>query len=159
MVYCLVCFNLGNIFIYYSSTPKLDQDAMTMSKVPMMGHRDVDPNPSTMGHQTAGLEDPSCIGSDATSAFEPNAIDRAASLKNSGQYDNSVSSSSDLEKNKEGSREHIFLGEPMSIAHELAFFFIVATANFTPRQSTSLPSIHRSISSPSQSFAKWSSSR
>ncbi|KAI0480634.1 major facilitator superfamily transporter [Xylariaceae sp. FL0804] len=41
--------------------------------------------------------------------------------------------SSDLEQKSEANpRSHIFLGRPMSVAHELAFFIVVATANFTP---------------------------
>ncbi|KAH9993646.1 MFS general substrate transporter [Xylariaceae sp. FL0662B] len=33
---------------------------------------------------------------------------------------------------QEDPRAHIFLGKPMSVAHEIAFFAIVSTANFTP---------------------------
>jgi hypothetical protein len=43
-------------------------------------------------------------------------------------------SSSDVEKGeKENRRAYLFLGRPMSVAHELAFFAVVSTANFTPR--------------------------
>ncbi|KAI5928497.1 major facilitator superfamily domain-containing protein [Camillea tinctor] len=41
--------------------------------------------------------------------------------------------SSDLEKqSQENPRAHIFLTRPMTTLHEIAFFMIVATANFTP---------------------------
>ncbi|KAI1393826.1 MFS general substrate transporter [Hypoxylon trugodes] len=42
--------------------------------------------------------------------------------------------SSDLEKRGSGEdpRAHIFLGKPMSVIREIAFFTVVATANFTP---------------------------
>ncbi|KAI0476848.1 major facilitator superfamily transporter [Xylaria cf. heliscus] len=44
-----------------------------------------------------------------------------------------TSSGSDIEKRSEqDQRAYFFLGKPMSIAHELAFFAIVSTANFTP---------------------------
>ncbi|KAI1426965.1 major facilitator superfamily transporter [Xylaria sp. FL1777] len=44
-----------------------------------------------------------------------------------------ASGSSDLEKNSPRDRRtYIFLGKPMSFAHELAFFAVVSTANFTP---------------------------
>lgn len=44
------------------------------------------------------------------------------------------SGSSDIEKTSvQDQRAYIFLGEPMSIVHELAFFAVVSTANFTPR--------------------------
>ncbi|KAI1160898.1 major facilitator superfamily transporter [Nemania serpens] len=43
------------------------------------------------------------------------------------------SGSSDIEKTSvQDQRAYIFLGEPMSIVHELAFFAVVSTANFTP---------------------------
>ncbi|KAI1457224.1 MFS general substrate transporter [Annulohypoxylon moriforme] len=43
--------------------------------------------------------------------------------------------SSDLEKKggREDPRAHIFLGRPMTVIHEIAFFAVVSTANFTPR--------------------------
>ncbi|KAI1074461.1 MFS general substrate transporter [Whalleya microplaca] len=45
----------------------------------------------------------------------------------------SSNNSSDTEKGpQQDPRSHIFLGKPMSVAHELAFFAIVSTANFTP---------------------------
>ncbi|KAI0542207.1 major facilitator superfamily transporter [Xylaria digitata] len=44
-----------------------------------------------------------------------------------------ASSSSDFEKRSErDQRAYLFLGKPMSVAHELAFFAVVSTANFTP---------------------------
>ncbi|KAF2972532.1 hypothetical protein GQX73_g973 [Xylaria multiplex] len=44
-----------------------------------------------------------------------------------------ASSSSDFEKRREqDQRAYLFLGKPMSVAHELAFFAVVSTANFTP---------------------------
>jgi hypothetical protein len=44
------------------------------------------------------------------------------------------SGSSDIEKiSKQDQRAYLFLGKPMSIVHELAFFAVVSTANFTPR--------------------------
>lgn len=43
------------------------------------------------------------------------------------------SGSSDIEKTGvQDKRAYLFLGEPMSIIHELAFFAVVSTANFTP---------------------------
>ncbi|KAF3064092.1 hypothetical protein GL218_01228 [Daldinia childiae] len=47
---------------------------------------------------------------------------------------NQSSLDSDLEKkgSKGHPRAHIFLGKPMSVIHELAFFVVVSTANFTP---------------------------
>ncbi|KAI1212416.1 MFS general substrate transporter [Annulohypoxylon truncatum] len=43
--------------------------------------------------------------------------------------------SSDLEKKggREDPRAHIFLGRPMTVIHEIAFFAVVSTANFTPQ--------------------------
>ncbi|KAI8626830.1 major facilitator superfamily transporter [Xylariaceae sp. FL1651] len=47
--------------------------------------------------------------------------------------DSTVSSNNDTEKNSQHDpRAHMFLGKPMSVAHELAFFLVVSTANFTP---------------------------
>ncbi|KAI1826253.1 major facilitator superfamily transporter [Xylaria intraflava] len=44
-----------------------------------------------------------------------------------------ASRSSDLEKEgRQGRRDELFLGQPMSIVHEIAFFAVVSTANFTP---------------------------
>lgn len=49
---------------------------------------------------------------------------------------NQSSFGSDLEKKgvEEDPRAHIFLGRPMTVAHEIAFFAVVSTANFTPRK-------------------------
>ncbi|KAK5636640.1 hypothetical protein RRF57_012352 [Xylaria bambusicola] len=45
-----------------------------------------------------------------------------------------TSGSSDVEKRSEqDQRASLFLGKPMSLAHEAAFFAVVATSNFTPR--------------------------
>ncbi|CAJ2510089.1 Uu.00g059890.m01.CDS01 [Anthostomella pinea] len=52
--------------------------------------------------------------------------------RDASQHDTSVGSS-DLEKRShENPRSQLFLGKPMSIAHEMAFFAVVSTANFTP---------------------------
>jgi len=49
----------------------------------------------------------------------------------------SSSGSSDVEKGRQhDSRASIFLGKPMTIVHELVFFAVVSTANFTPRRLT-----------------------
>ncbi|KAI1376719.1 MFS general substrate transporter [Hypoxylon crocopeplum] len=47
---------------------------------------------------------------------------------------NQSSLGSDLEKKGAGQdpRAHLFLGRPMTVAHEAAFFAVVSTANFTP---------------------------
>lgn len=45
-----------------------------------------------------------------------------------------TSEASDIEKRGEqDQRASLFLGRPMSFAHEVAFFAVVATSNFTPR--------------------------
>ncbi|KAI2636432.1 MFS general substrate transporter [Hypomontagnella submonticulosa] len=51
-----------------------------------------------------------------------------------GDSQNQSSLVSDLEKKEDGAnpRAHIFLGRPMTVIHELAFFAVVSTANFTP---------------------------
>ncbi|KAJ2986124.1 hypothetical protein NUW58_g5176 [Xylaria curta] len=47
--------------------------------------------------------------------------------------DTMASSNSDIEKRTEQSqRDYFFLGKPMSVVHELVFFAVVSTANFTP---------------------------
>ncbi|GAP82350.1 putative probable Drug resistance protein YOR378W [Rosellinia necatrix] len=47
--------------------------------------------------------------------------------------DTTTSGSCDIEKNSEqDDRAYLFLGRSMNIAHELAFFAVVSTANFTP---------------------------
>ncbi|KAI1104212.1 MFS general substrate transporter [Jackrogersella minutella] len=48
---------------------------------------------------------------------------------------NQSSLGSDLEKkgNNDDPRTHIFLGRPMTVIHEIAFFAVVSTANFTPQ--------------------------
>ncbi|KAI1143929.1 MFS general substrate transporter [Hypoxylon sp. FL0543] len=47
---------------------------------------------------------------------------------------NQSSLGSDMEKKggEGNSRAHIFLGQPMTVIHEIAFFTVVSTANFTP---------------------------
>ncbi|KAI0024727.1 major facilitator superfamily transporter [Xylariomycetidae sp. FL0641] len=48
-------------------------------------------------------------------------------------YRDVSTSSSELEKSSHvHPRAHIFLGKPMSVLHELAFYAVVSTANFTP---------------------------
>lgn len=45
-----------------------------------------------------------------------------------------TSDSGDTEKgSQQDRRAYLFLGKPMSVAHELAFFAVVSTSNFTPR--------------------------
>ncbi|KAI1335709.1 major facilitator superfamily transporter [Xylariaceae sp. FL0016] len=84
------------------------------------------------GNQTTPPENSSREHSDNMATLETNTIDPAASLKTSIHYDTSTSSTDLEKKGSEDPREHIFLGKPMSVAHELAFFLVVATANFTP---------------------------
>lgn len=49
--------------------------------------------------------------------------------------DSTTSDRSNMEKGTERERRaHLFLGKPMSVAHEVAFFAVVSTANFTPRE-------------------------
>lgn len=58
------------------------------------------------------------------------------------------SGSIDIEKTSvQDQRSYLFFGKPMSILHELAFFAVVSTANFTPRG-------YFSIHSYSLSFAQ-----
>ncbi|KAI1121560.1 major facilitator superfamily transporter [Nemania abortiva] len=56
------------------------------------------------------------------------------SFRNDVKFDDILETgSSDIEKIIERDRRaYLFLGEPMSVVHELAFFAIVSTANFTP---------------------------
>ncbi|KAI8949592.1 major facilitator superfamily transporter [Xylaria longipes] len=63
--------------------------------------------------------------------------DTLVSIRTTGSDSNAgeamASSGCDIEKRSEqDQRAYFFLGKPMSIAHELAFFVVVSTANFTP---------------------------
>ncbi|KAJ8131155.1 hypothetical protein O1611_g2474 [Lasiodiplodia mahajangana] len=56
------------------------------------------------------------------------------SFTNDFQFDDIIESGgSDIEKISEpDQRAYLFLGEPMSVVHEIVFFAVVSTANFTP---------------------------
>ncbi|KAI1417667.1 MFS general substrate transporter [Hypoxylon sp. FL1857] len=108
---------------------------MDSSSLPEVRTRDVDGQASSMGHQKDGPGD--MIWSYSTPALQSHGLD-SKTLSPSLRKDdcqNQSSLGSDMEKKGgEGDpRAHIFLGQPMAVVHEIAFFAVVSTANFTPR--------------------------
>lgn len=107
-------------------------------------------SPLHTAHQSEQTDDPSHFGAHWSSAMEttPDLSMKSAAHHRDGTPvsiravrddlnvdDVTGSGSSDIEKTGvQDKRAYLFLGEPMSIIHELAFFAVVSTANFTPRK-------------------------
>ncbi|KAI0841600.1 MFS general substrate transporter [Hypoxylon sp. FL0890] len=108
---------------------------MDSSSLPEVRGRDGDGSALSMCHQKNASGD--MIWSYSAPALRSHDLD-GKTLSPSLRKDdcqNQSSLGSDMEKKGgEGDpRAHIFLGQPMTVIHEIAFFTVVSTANFTPR--------------------------
>ncbi|KAI0131768.1 MFS general substrate transporter [Hypoxylon sp. NC0597] len=108
---------------------------MDSSSLPDVRGRDVDGHASSMCHREGGSGD--TVWSYSAPALQCHDLDGktiSPSLRKD-DCQNQSSLGSDMEKKGGGSdpRAHIFLTQPMTVIHEIAFFTVVATANFTPR--------------------------
>ncbi|KAI1771331.1 MFS general substrate transporter [Hypoxylon cercidicola] len=107
---------------------------MDSSDLPGVSDRDAGGSASSRQYQRENPNDASrSHDGPAQQSHDPDDTTLSHSLGHDNQNQPSLNSELEKTESQENPRAHLFLGRPMSIIHEVAFFAVVSTANFTPQ--------------------------